>query len=123
MYTGAGNRGLTFRGWPKSVVSILGATFTVVDAELQERSWYFNTGETYYSYLSGTMHSSAGGRGMQSGGDSAVCAGLTLMRGRGSDNGGCIYVQTANATIDSMVLLECQARLSCWLKCACPGSC
>lgn len=55
VYTGVGNQGLTFRGWPKSVVSILGATFTVVDAEQQGRSWYFNTGETYYSYLSGAL--------------------------------------------------------------------
>ena len=52
-YTGAGNRGLTFRGYPKSVVSILGASYTVVDAELQGRSVYFNSGEGYSSYLSG----------------------------------------------------------------------
>ena len=54
LYKGAGNRGLTFRGYPKSLVSVLGASYTVVDAELQERSVYINSGESYYSYLSGS---------------------------------------------------------------------
>ena len=31
------------------------------------------------------------------------------MRGHGADNGGCITIVNSNATVDGMVLLECQA--------------
>lgn len=120
LYKGAGNRGLTFRGYPKSVVSILGASYTVVDAELQERSVYIDSGESYYTYLSGIQHPQlqwscqlnaldTDEDQLKPGGFKRdLSAGLTLHRGYGADNGGCIYMLNSNATLSDLVLNECQ---------------
>ena len=58
MYRGVGNRAITFRGAPKSLLALTDASTTVIDAQLADRGLIFNSGETYFSYLSGApIHS------------------------------------------------------------------
>ena len=52
-YTGVGNRALTFKGAPKSVLALTDASTTILDAQLADRGVVFNKNETYFSYLSG----------------------------------------------------------------------
>lgn len=52
-YQGLGNRALTFRGAPKSLLALADAWATIVDAQLADRAFVFNSGETYFSYVSG----------------------------------------------------------------------
>lgn len=53
-YKGAGNKELTFRGMPKTVVSMAGAFATIIDCEQYGRGFTFNSGEGPASILSGT---------------------------------------------------------------------
>ncbi|KAK9829421.1 hypothetical protein WJX72_005757 [[Myrmecia] bisecta] len=85
-YTGVGNRELSFRGQAKTVVSFVGATYTIIDAQGLGRAFVFNSGESYGSVLSGFTFTN----GMQ-------------------DYGGAILIDTASPVIANCNFFNCFA--------------
>jgi len=86
IFTGEGNRGITFHGYAITVQSENGAATCIIDCESEDRGLYFTTGETEH----------------------AVLDGFTIKNGAAAEGAG-IYCYQSSPSIIDCVVQECVA--------------